>query len=536
MSSEDEDGALDYDALLIDAAQTDNLEMATTMLAAGAVRDFMDAEGYTALRFACEKSHLAIAQLLVKEGFNVMACNDDGASLLHTACGFGHLDIAIWLLTDHADGMMATYLRSEDSAGATLLHLSCRRPNQFPLLTLVLSLVMRQEAAADVSPSALAVPLESELRDEDGVLMEDPFGPQVRARIALEREFHRRNLSFLNQLDNFGWSALHVACLTGCMRSAEWLMLHGADYARRSGPSDHCALDLAPRPCQAPLRAMGMAVARARRDARRQRLLVAALVRRRCERRSPRGCFWVRAVQRIVQLAAPINAQHELALLLQDRCAILKKKTDRMLRAFEKQWVISDRENRRLAATAHRRKKADASKTFGAQAAPRTHGGGARPGSSSSGRGGGGSRGGSAVRPGSRDSATLPLLRPPSTSSKKALMAPGSAGSGGNGSRPDTATSRPDTADDLGLDIVDEYGVIDQQLLSEQQKLDLEQLRSGIMNWRKTFMKSNTVPQSMKTYCVRYRIPFTFARKCLEDKTFRKTIRFRRKDRDFDGK
>ena len=90
MSSEDEDGALDYDALLIDAAQTDNLEMATTMLAAGAVRDFMDAEGYTALRFACEKSHLAIAQLLVKEGFNVMACNDDGASLLHTHSYIGN--------------------------------------------------------------------------------------------------------------------------------------------------------------------------------------------------------------------------------------------------------------------------------------------------------------------------------------------------------------------------------------------------------------------------------------------------------------
>jgi hypothetical protein len=49
------------------------------------------------------------------------------------------------------------------------------------------------------------------------------------------------------------------------------------------------------------------------------------------------------------------------------------------------------------------------------------------------------------------------------------------------------------------------------------------------MNWRATWLKSDRVPQSMKTECARYSIPVDFARKCLEDKTFRRQIKFRRK-------
>ena len=598
---DDDEEALDLNALLIEAAQQNNADMVSAMLNAGAKRTHVDVDGNTALRYACRANYLEIAKLLVAEGFDVMACTDDGASLLHTACGYGHLPIAIWLLTDHADGMMETFLRSEDASGATLIHLSCRRTTQFPLLALILTLVMRQETDADRAPSALTVaPADAWGYDDDGIPTYDPFGADERKRQALEREFAGSNLSFLNQLDNNGWSALHVACLTGCHHSAEWLILHGANYSRRSGPVNHCALDLAPRPLQPSLHKLAKVASRARRHARENRFLIAALLERFvCARSPPRrsgtiivsdvvrfstsvdvtlsytdavAIDWSRVVERIVQLAAPKDARYELEPILTRTCGGLLRKTRAMLVRFEREWIVADRENRRNALVAHRQEKAKREQDRALEAAQEakearlakravrlarpTSGRSASRGASalsgagrvsrSSGRPrSSGSRPNSkgSLRPGSRDSTSLPPLRP--GSSHVTQTGPGRAGPqtgesecgslrpGTDGSLPSLgpggASSGVAGAGDLNLDIVDEHGVIDQLLLSTKQKADLEQLRENITNWRSTWLKSGRVPQSMKTECARYSIPVDFARKCLEDKTFRRRIKFRRK-------
>ena len=598
-SADEREETLDLNKLLIEAAQQNNAEMASAMLNAGAKRTHVDVDGNTALRYACRANYLDIAKLLVAEGFDVMACTDDGASLLHTACGYGHLPIAIWLLTDHADGMMETFLRSEDASGATLLHLSCRRTSQFPLLALILTLVMRQEADADRAPSALTVvPAEAWGYDDDGIPTYDPFGADERKRQALEREFAGSNLSFLNQLDNNGWSALHVACLTGCQHSAEWLILHGANYSRRSGPVNHCALDLAPRPLQPPLHKLAKVASRAQRHARESRFLVAALLERFVRARSPArrsgtitiadvvrfstsvdvtvpyadtvDIDWSRVVERVVQLAAPKDVRYELEPILTRTCGGLLRKTRAMMVRFEREWIVADRENRRKELVAHRHEKAkreqeraleaakDAKEARLAKRAARSvrptsgrsvsRGASALSGagrvSRSSGRPrSGGSRPNSkgSLRPGSRDSTSLPPLRPGSSQyAQDGKAGPQTGGSERGSLRPGIdgllpsldpggASSGVDGAGDLNLDIVDEHGVIDQMLLSAKQKADLEQLRGNIMNWRATWLKSGRVPQSMKTECARYSIPVDFARKCLEDKTFRRQIKFRRK-------
>ena len=75
------------------------MEALKQLLEGGADKDEKDAEGRTALHFACGYGELACAEELIKAGADVDARDGDKNTPLHYAAGYGQAE-AIQLLLD----------------------------------------------------------------------------------------------------------------------------------------------------------------------------------------------------------------------------------------------------------------------------------------------------------------------------------------------------------------------------------------------------------------------------------------------------
>ncbi|GAM27745.1 hypothetical protein SAMD00019534_109210, partial [Acytostelium subglobosum LB1] len=92
-----------------------NLEMAGTLIAAGAHINVVDEEGDSPAHYAIRESRAPVLDLLLKCGANANLTNDDGESLLHLAAALGDEQSCRLLVDAGAD------LRSMDGSGSTPL-------------------------------------------------------------------------------------------------------------------------------------------------------------------------------------------------------------------------------------------------------------------------------------------------------------------------------------------------------------------------------------------------------------------------------
>ena len=112
--------ALPTDEPLIDAARSGDVEAVRSLLAEGADANTAQGDGMTALHWAAEHGHAAVADLLLAAGAAVEAQTRLGSyTPLHLASRSGHASIASALLDAGADAHAAT-----TGSGVTPLHLA----------------------------------------------------------------------------------------------------------------------------------------------------------------------------------------------------------------------------------------------------------------------------------------------------------------------------------------------------------------------------------------------------------------------------
>ena len=112
--------ALSTDGPLIDAARNGDVEAVRSLLAGGADANTTQGDGMTALHWAAERGHAAVADLLLSAGADVEAKTRLGSyTPLHLASRSGHGPIVSALLDAGADPHATT-----SSSGVTPLHLA----------------------------------------------------------------------------------------------------------------------------------------------------------------------------------------------------------------------------------------------------------------------------------------------------------------------------------------------------------------------------------------------------------------------------
>lgn len=205
-----------------------------------------DSNGKAALHLAAERGHTAMLQVMIEKGVNVNltqdAPGDAGATALHCACAFGHID-AVKLLMD---------------AGAddTLKNLKGETPAHYA--------VMKKKYGGDLEPGQRAGLLRAlrnlDLPREDGktplLLLHGIYGSQELLPLFVEmgvdvNQADNQGMTYLmqntdkdmakillragadvNLADNQGNTALHYALEYGSPGDARYLIKKGADYNR----------------------------------------------------------------------------------------------------------------------------------------------------------------------------------------------------------------------------------------------------------------------------------------------------------------
>ncbi|XP_006649393.1 ankyrin repeat and SOCS box protein 13 [Oryza brachyantha] len=128
--SEDEDRPLpEHLFALADAAQSGNVTALVTALDNydGKVDDPIE-DGDTLLHISCLYGHLPCVQLLLERGASLECKDEEGAIPLHDACAGGFTEIVRYILDFAAniDGCLTRMLNTVDSEGDTPLHHAAR--------------------------------------------------------------------------------------------------------------------------------------------------------------------------------------------------------------------------------------------------------------------------------------------------------------------------------------------------------------------------------------------------------------------------
>uniref|UniRef100_A0ACD5WRV1 Uncharacterized protein n=1 Tax=Avena sativa TaxID=4498 RepID=A0ACD5WRV1_AVESA len=114
---------------LADAAQTGNVDALGTALDnyGGSIDDPVE-DGDTVLHLACLYGHLPCVQLLLECGASLECKDEEGAIPLHDACAGGFTEIVQWILNFAAntEGCVTRMLNTADAEGDTPLHHAAR--------------------------------------------------------------------------------------------------------------------------------------------------------------------------------------------------------------------------------------------------------------------------------------------------------------------------------------------------------------------------------------------------------------------------
>lgn len=165
----------------------------------------------TALHWAAQKGHGEVVAALLRHGARADTRDRAGISPLRTAVYHGRLEI-LGLLVDHM-GTQAL-LQERDRNGRSLLHIAIRQ---------------KQE---DIVPCLLSKGLLPNLRDNHGetALMYAAqgisAGPDMRIMKTLLKHMDGQGL---DERNNVGWTALHIAANAGRPANVRALLLAGAD-------------------------------------------------------------------------------------------------------------------------------------------------------------------------------------------------------------------------------------------------------------------------------------------------------------------
>ena len=147
--------AFPTDGSLIDAARNGDVEAVRSLLADGADVNTAQGDGMTALHWAAERGHAAVADLLLSAGATVEATTRVGSyTPLHLASRGGHGAVATALLDAGADPRTTT-----TSSGVTALHLAARAVDGAEAVTALLKRgaeVDAREASSGQTPLMFA--------------------------------------------------------------------------------------------------------------------------------------------------------------------------------------------------------------------------------------------------------------------------------------------------------------------------------------------------------------------------------------------
>uniref|UniRef100_UPI00387FB281 Transcription factor ETV6,DARPin n=1 Tax=synthetic construct TaxID=32630 RepID=UPI00387FB281 len=113
-------GGGDLGKKLLEAARAGQDDEVRILMANGADVNATDNDGYTPLHLAASNGHLEIVEVLLKNGADVNASDLTGITPLHAAAATGHLEIVEVLLKHGAD------VNAYDNDGHTPLHLAAK--------------------------------------------------------------------------------------------------------------------------------------------------------------------------------------------------------------------------------------------------------------------------------------------------------------------------------------------------------------------------------------------------------------------------
>ncbi len=194
-----------------------------------------DSKGKTALHWAAQGGHPAIARLLLKKGANVNAKNKDGTTALHNAALFGHERVVRLLLDMGAD------INAKSNAGTTALHLAARYGHE-GVVRLLLEKGADIDAKDQDNETALHIAAQTghegvvrlllEMGADVNAKNEDDMTALHRAAISGNRELVRLLLEMgadINAKNRHDRTALHLAAQSGYEVAFRVLLAMAAD-------------------------------------------------------------------------------------------------------------------------------------------------------------------------------------------------------------------------------------------------------------------------------------------------------------------
>ncbi|KAM8861515.1 LOW QUALITY PROTEIN: cortactin-binding protein 2 [Synchiropus picturatus] len=194
----------DKSSALFAAAQNGHAECVKLLLSSGLAADVSDENGFTALHFAAAHGHHSCVHELLSAGAAVNVAASSGQTPLFSACEAGWLDCVQVLLAAGADCTSATM------DGCTALHAAVRSGH-----VKTLHLLLRHPA------------------ESDPTLTSDPW-----------------TVTLLNQANNDGWTAAHMAAALGLKECLEVLCSHAEQDVDRRDKCNRTIHDVATDDCK----------------------------------------------------------------------------------------------------------------------------------------------------------------------------------------------------------------------------------------------------------------------------------------------
>ena len=108
---------------LSEAAMQDHPKIVDLLIKEGCPLEHCDAEGYTALQYACQKGHLSVAKSLITNGASIDAPGPQGQTALHLAMHVPHQNVVMLLIQHKAN------VNARDATSRTPLHIGASQGN-----------------------------------------------------------------------------------------------------------------------------------------------------------------------------------------------------------------------------------------------------------------------------------------------------------------------------------------------------------------------------------------------------------------------